>query len=125
MRINDGNENEEDSISDQCISCKRSSHGQFTSKSRSAPIRDSDHSTDNVTGECDPQAGCAKSRSFNTSACFSLFAFVARLTFVPFLRLDMNGVVRDGDKFFLAIDTRVYSLEAVKKTAYKFAAVTS
>jgi His-Xaa-Ser system protein HxsD len=37
----------------------------------------------------------------------------------------MNGVVRDGDTFCLAIDTRVYSLEAVKKTAYKFAAVTS
>ena len=37
----------------------------------------------------------------------------------------MNGVVRDGDRFVLAIDTRVYSLEAVKKTAYKFAAVTS
>jgi His-Xaa-Ser system protein HxsD len=37
----------------------------------------------------------------------------------------MNGVVRDGDKFVLSIDTRLYSLEAVKKTAYKFAAVTS
>jgi His-Xaa-Ser system protein HxsD len=37
----------------------------------------------------------------------------------------MNGVVRDGDRFVLAIDTGVYSLEAVKKTAYKFAAVTS
>jgi His-Xaa-Ser system protein HxsD len=37
----------------------------------------------------------------------------------------MNGVVRDGDKCVLSIDTRLYSLEAVKKTAYKFAAVTS
>jgi His-Xaa-Ser system protein HxsD len=37
----------------------------------------------------------------------------------------MKGVVRDGDDFVLAIDTRIYSLEAVKKTAYKFAAVTS
>ncbi|HZS57146.1 MAG TPA: His-Xaa-Ser system protein HxsD [Bryobacteraceae bacterium] len=37
----------------------------------------------------------------------------------------MNGVVRDGDKFVLSVDTRVYSLEAVKKTAYKFAAATS
>ena len=37
----------------------------------------------------------------------------------------MNGVVRDGDRFVLAIDIRVYSLEAVKKTAYKFAAVGS
>ena len=37
----------------------------------------------------------------------------------------MNGVVRDEDKFVLSIDTRLYSLEAVKKTAYKFAAVTS
>ena len=37
----------------------------------------------------------------------------------------MNGVVRDGDRFVLAIDTRVYSLEAVKKAAYKFAGVTS
>jgi His-Xaa-Ser system protein HxsD len=37
----------------------------------------------------------------------------------------MNGVVRDGNTFVLSIDTRVYSLEAVKKTAYKFAAVTS
>jgi His-Xaa-Ser system protein HxsD len=37
----------------------------------------------------------------------------------------MNGVTRDGDRFALSVDTRVYSLEAVKKTAYKFAAVTS
>jgi His-Xaa-Ser system protein HxsD len=37
----------------------------------------------------------------------------------------MNGVVRDGNTFVLSIDTRVYSLEALKKTAYKFAAVTS
>jgi len=37
----------------------------------------------------------------------------------------MNGVVREGDTFVLAIDTRVYSLDAVKKTAYKFAALTS
>ena len=32
----------------------------------------------------------------------------------------MNGVVRDEDKFVLSIDTRLYSLEAVKKTAYKY-----
>ena len=37
----------------------------------------------------------------------------------------MNGVVRDGDRFVLSIDTRVYSLDAIKKTAYKFAALTS
>jgi His-Xaa-Ser system protein HxsD len=37
----------------------------------------------------------------------------------------MNGVVRDGNTFVLSIDTQVYSLEALKKTAYKFAAVTS
>lgn len=37
----------------------------------------------------------------------------------------MNGVTRDGDEFALAVDTRVYSLEAVKKTAYKFAGVSS
>jgi len=36
----------------------------------------------------------------------------------------VNGVVRDAD-MVLAIDTRIYSLEAIKKTAYKFAAVTS
>lgn len=37
----------------------------------------------------------------------------------------MNGVTRNGDSFVLSVDTRVYSLEALKKTAYKFAAVTS
>ena len=33
----------------------------------------------------------------------------------------MNGVVRDGDSLVLVIDTRIYSLEAIKKSAYKFA----
>jgi His-Xaa-Ser system protein HxsD len=37
----------------------------------------------------------------------------------------MTGVTREGDRFVLSVDTRIYSLEAVKKTAYKFAAVTS
>jgi len=37
----------------------------------------------------------------------------------------MNGITRDGDSFVLLVDTRVYSLEALKKTAYTFAAVTS
>ena len=37
----------------------------------------------------------------------------------------MNGVVRDGDSFILVIDTQIYGLEAIKKTAYRFADVTS
>lgn len=37
----------------------------------------------------------------------------------------MNGVARDGENMVLSVDTRIYSLDAIKKTAYKFAAVTS
>jgi His-Xaa-Ser system protein HxsD len=37
----------------------------------------------------------------------------------------VNGIARDGENMVLSIDTRIYSLDAIKKTAYKFAAVTS
>jgi His-Xaa-Ser system protein HxsD len=37
----------------------------------------------------------------------------------------VNGIVRDGENFTLCIDTRVYSLDSIKKAAYKLAAVAS
>lgn len=33
----------------------------------------------------------------------------------------MNGVSREPEGFTLAIDLKIYSLEAIKKTAYRFA----
>jgi His-Xaa-Ser system protein HxsD len=37
----------------------------------------------------------------------------------------MNGITRDAQGFFLLLDTSVYSLDAIKRTAYKFADRTS
>ena len=33
----------------------------------------------------------------------------------------MTGVVREGSDHIVTLDTRIYSLEAIKRTAYKFA----
>jgi His-Xaa-Ser system protein HxsD len=37
----------------------------------------------------------------------------------------MNGISREGNAFSFTLDTRIYGLEAIKKTAYRFADKTS
>jgi His-Xaa-Ser system protein HxsD len=37
----------------------------------------------------------------------------------------MNGISREGDDYVLDLDTSIYSLEAIKKVAYRFANRTS
>src|ERR1700722_3095076 len=37
----------------------------------------------------------------------------------------MKGITREGEDYLLSLDTKIYGLEAIKKTAYKFADRTS